>query len=73
MAELRNQGFGSGHGQASAPSGLGTRHARLTVNAAVTWCELILDTLADPAAPWRKAGLAPGPSPTQIPRPGGSR
>ncbi|MFD9920621.1 abortive infection family protein [[Kitasatospora] papulosa] len=54
VAELRNQGFGSGHGQASAPSGLGVRHARLTVNAAVTWCELILDTLADPAAPWRK-------------------
>jgi hypothetical protein len=55
VAELRNQGFGSGHGQASAPSGLGVRHARLTVNAAVTWCELILDTLSDPAAPWRKA------------------
>lgn len=54
VAELRNQGFGSGHGQASAPSGLGVRHARLTVNAAVTWCELILDTLSDPAAPWRK-------------------
>ena len=54
VAELRNQGFGSGHGQASAPNGLGVRHARLTVNAAVTWCELILDTLADPVAPWRK-------------------
>ncbi|MEV0934283.1 abortive infection family protein [Streptomyces phaeochromogenes] len=54
VAELRNQGFGSGHGQASAPAGLGVRHARLTVNAAVTWCELILDTLSDPAAPWRK-------------------
>ncbi|WP_371538432.1 abortive infection family protein [Streptomyces sp. NBC_00466] len=55
VAELRNQGFGSGHGQASVPSGLGIRHARLTVNAAVTWCELILDTLSDPAAPWRRA------------------
>lgn len=54
VAELRNQGFGSGHGQASVPSGLGVRHARLTVNAAVTWRELILDTLGDPAAPWRK-------------------
>lgn len=53
VAELRNQDFGSGHGQASAPSGIGVRHARLTVNAAVTWCELILDTLDDPAAPWR--------------------
>lgn len=53
VAELRNQGFGSGHGQASAPSGIGVRHARLTVNAAVTWCEPILDTLDDPVAPWR--------------------
>ncbi|WP_331731830.1 abortive infection family protein [Streptomyces sp. NBC_00073] len=57
VAERRNQGFGSGHGQASAPSGLGVRHARLTVNAAVTWCEPILDTLADPSAPWHKASL----------------
>ncbi|WP_229841641.1 abortive infection family protein, partial [Streptomyces brasiliensis] len=29
VAELRNQGFGSGHRMASAPSGLGVRHARL--------------------------------------------
>ncbi|MFE0135782.1 abortive infection family protein [Streptomyces sp. NPDC059037] len=36
VAELRNQGFGSGHDQASAPLGPGVRHARLTVNAAVT-------------------------------------
>ncbi|MFD3549319.1 abortive infection family protein [Streptomyces sp. NPDC058655] len=62
VAELRNQGFGSGHGQASAPSGLGVRHARLTVNAAVTWCELILDTLADPSAPWRNSGPVAGPA-----------
>ncbi|MFD9469926.1 abortive infection family protein [Streptomyces goshikiensis] len=61
VAELRNQGFGSGHGQASAPSGLGVRHARLTVNAAVTWCELILDTMADPSAPWRNSGPVAGP------------
>lgn len=53
VAEVRNA-YGSGHGQASAPKGLSERHARLAVNAAVTWCELILDTLADPAAPWRK-------------------
>ncbi|MEW1626840.1 abortive infection family protein [Streptomyces sp. NPDC089173] len=66
VAELRNQGFGSGRGQASAPSGLGVRHARLTVNAAVTWCELILDTLSDPTAPWRKAKVLIAPS-SQIP------
>jgi hypothetical protein len=52
VAELRNRGYGSGHGQTSAPSGLGPRHARLAVNAAITWCQLLLDTLADTAAPW---------------------
>ena len=54
LAELRNRGYGTGHGPASAPVGLAARHARLAVNAAVTWCQLMLDTLADPAAPWRK-------------------
>ncbi|MFF5992884.1 abortive infection family protein [Prauserella flavalba] len=53
IAELRNRGYGSGHGQTRAPAGLGPRHARLAVNAATTWCQLLLDTLADPAAPWR--------------------
>ncbi|WP_405444708.1 abortive infection family protein [Streptomyces erythrochromogenes] len=62
VAELRNQGFGSGHGQASAPAGLGVRHARLTVNAAVTWCELILDTMTDPSAPWRNSRSGDGPT-----------
>ncbi|MFI8085295.1 abortive infection family protein [Kitasatospora sp. NPDC086009] len=55
VAELRNRGYGTGHGQASAPAGLGTRHAHLAADAALTWCELMLDTLRDPAAPWRKA------------------
>jgi hypothetical protein len=53
LAELRNRGYGTGHGPASAPIGLGARHAHLAVNAAFTWCQLILDTLADPKAPWR--------------------
>jgi hypothetical protein len=30
------------------------RHAHLPANAAITWCELILETLADPKAPWQK-------------------
>jgi hypothetical protein len=55
LAELRNRGYGTGHGPAQAPSGLGARHAHLAVNAAFTWCQLMLDTLADPKAPWRKA------------------
>lgn len=54
LAELRNRGIGTGHGPATARVGLGVRHAQLAVNAALTWCQLMLDTLADPEAPWRK-------------------
>ena len=39
VAELRNRGYGTGHG------------ASLAVNAAITWCQLMLDTLADTNAP----------------------
>jgi hypothetical protein len=52
LAELR--GLGTGHGPATARVGLGIRHAHLAVNAALTWCQLMLDTLADPDAPWRR-------------------
>ncbi|WP_405361865.1 abortive infection family protein [Kitasatospora sp. NBC_00085] len=62
IAELRNRGYGTGHGQASAPAGLGIRHAHLAANAAITWCELMLDTLRDPAAPWRKTVTPPPPT-----------
>jgi Abortive infection C-terminus len=54
LAELRNRGYGTGHGPAGARVGLRARHAHLAVNAAFTWCQLMLDTLADPEAPWRK-------------------
>ncbi|MGH3960669.1 abortive infection family protein [Mycobacterium sp.] len=53
-------GLGTGHGPATARVGLGTRHAHLAVNAALTWCQLMLDTLADPEAPWRKGQLTNG-------------
>jgi hypothetical protein len=59
VAELRNRGYGSGHGQASTPAGLSPRHAHLAVNAAITWCHLLLDTLADPTAPWRRRVSSP--------------
>jgi len=59
VAELRNRGYGSGHGQASTPAGLSPRHAHLAVNAAITWCHLLLDTLADPTAPWRRQMSGP--------------
>ena len=58
LAELRNRGLGTGHGPVTAPVGLGTRHAHLAVNAALTWCQLMLDTLADPDAPWRHRNTA---------------
>lgn len=52
LAELRNRGYGTGHGPAGPRVGLRVRHAHLAVNAAFTWCQLMLDTLADPEAPW---------------------
>lgn len=54
LGELRNRGYGTGHGAASARVGLRPRHAHLAVNAAITWCQLLLDTLSDPDAPWRR-------------------
>jgi hypothetical protein len=57
LAELRNRGCGTGHGPARAPIGLSIRRARLAANAAFTWCQLMLDTLADPEAHWRKERL----------------
>jgi hypothetical protein len=59
IAEFRNK-HGSGHGQVRTPSGLSIRHAHLAVNAASTWCQLLLDTLADPAAPWHKQDKTAG-------------
>ncbi|WP_396287698.1 abortive infection family protein [Amycolatopsis sp. PS_44_ISF1] len=51
LGELRNRGHGTGHGPAAARVRLRPRHAHLAVNTAVTWCQLLLDTLADPEAP----------------------
>lgn len=59
VAELRNRGYGTGHGPASARVGLRSRHAHLAVNAAFTWCQLMLDTLADPEAPWQRTRSTP--------------
>jgi hypothetical protein len=53
LGELRNRGYGTGHGPKGERVGLRPRHAQLAVNAAVTWCSVMLDTLADPDAPWR--------------------
>ena len=50
LAEFRDRGYGTGHGPATVRVGLTARHAHLAVNAAITWCQLMLDTLVDPRA-----------------------
>lgn len=52
VTELRNR-VGVGHGRESVPGWVRPRHARLAAGAATTWCNLLLETLADPQAPWR--------------------
>jgi Abortive infection C-terminus len=66
IAELRNRGYGTGHGSGGERVGLRPRHARLAVNAAMTWCSLILDTLADPEAPWRTEADRAQPAPDEL-------
>ncbi|MGO9140323.1 MAG: abortive infection family protein [Streptosporangiaceae bacterium] len=53
LGELRNRGYGTGHGPRGERVGLRPRHAQLAVNAAMTWCSIMLDTLSDPEASWR--------------------
>lgn len=62
LSELRNRGYGTGHGPGRSRSGLGPRHARLAINAAKLWCEFMLDTLTDPRAPWRAAVAETSPN-----------
>jgi tellurite resistance protein len=52
VAELRNQ-VGVGHGREAVPTWVRPRHARLAAGAATTGCNLMLETLGDPDAPWR--------------------
>lgn len=54
VAELRNRGYGTGHGSGAPRIGLSARHANLAINAAKLWCQFMLDTLADSRAPWRQ-------------------
>jgi hypothetical protein len=51
IGELRNT-EGGGHGR-SRGTNLTSRHARLAVNVGRAWCEIVLDTYGDAAAPWR--------------------
>lgn len=54
VTELRNK-VGVGHGRESVPVWVKPRHARLAAGAATVWCNLMLETLGDPDAPWRSA------------------
>lgn len=54
LAELRNLGYGTGHGQGRRIKGLKRRHAELAARSATTFAAFVLDTLHDEDAPWRK-------------------
>ena len=51
---LRNE-RGTGHGRATAPANLTSRHGRLAAGAAHLVATLMFDTLDDDSAPWRRA------------------
>lgn len=53
LAELRNEGYGTGHGQAQRIAGLRPRHADLAARSAVAYAGFIMDTLTAEDAPWR--------------------
>lgn len=52
VTEIRNQ-VGIDHGAEEVPTWVRPRYARLVVGAAQVWCQLMLETLADPSTPWR--------------------
>lgn len=54
VTELRNS-VGIDHGAEEVPKWVRPRHARLVVGAAQVWCQLMLEALADPDAPWRRS------------------
>jgi hypothetical protein len=53
LAELRNRGYGTGHGAGRRIRGLARRHAEFAARSAVAYTSFVLDTLQDPDAPWR--------------------
>lgn len=52
VAELRNE-YGPDHGRSAPIKNLGHRQVHLAVGSATVYCRLLLETLADPAAPWK--------------------
>jgi hypothetical protein len=53
VVELRNE-YGVDHGRSAPVVGLGHRQVHLAVGAATVYCRLLLETLEDPNAPWRR-------------------
>ena len=53
VAELRNE-YGPDHGRSTATVGLGHRQVHLAVGSASVYCRLLLETLEDPKAPWKR-------------------
>jgi hypothetical protein len=45
LAELRNEGYGTGHGQVTRISGIKPRHADLAARSAIAYVAFVLDTL----------------------------
>jgi hypothetical protein len=54
LAELRNLGYGTGHGQDRRVAGLRRRHAEFAARSAIAYSTFLLETLHDPDAPWRR-------------------
>jgi Abortive infection C-terminus len=52
LAELRNLGYGTGHGQSGRISGIKPRHAELAARSAIAYATFLLETLEDPDVPW---------------------
>jgi hypothetical protein len=55
LAELRNVGYGTGHGRGTRIPGIKARHAHFVARSAVAYTEMMLDTLHDEDAPWRES------------------
>jgi Abortive infection C-terminus len=54
LAELRNLGYGTGHGQDRRIVGIRRRHAEFAARSAIAYVTFVLDTHNDPDAPWRR-------------------
>lgn len=69
ISELRNLGYGTGHGQGRRLAGVAKRHGELAARVAIAHALFVLDTLDDMDAAWRKSGaVAMTPSATIEPR-----